>query len=472
MLNILESSPIAHFVIGLDHTVISWNRACEMLTKVPAAEMIGTSRHWQPFYSSQRPVLADLIINNDYRGFLRLYENKNPARSKIVPHAWEATSFFSQLGGKSRHIYILAAPILDEQGKVTGALETIQDVTEQKQWLLETKQESEKIRRENIQLKSATNKRQRLGNIMGQCPSMQHIYEHILKAAASKNHVIISGESGTGKELAAKAIHDHSDRGNREFVPVNCSAIPENLLESEFFGYTKGAFTGACTDKHGYLDLADGGTLFLDEIGDISPNMQVKLLRALEGGGYTPVGSNRSKEADVRIVAATNKNLLEQVAKGLMREDFFYRIHVIPLHLPPLRERQEDILLLADHFLKKHDTEQKKGTLPTRLQEQLKGYDWPGNIRELENFIRRYLTLEATDFLTPSTPVNGEHLHNGAGRIEAEAARSLRAEVENFEKDLITRTLEKNHWHRSKVAALLGISRNTLFRKMKNFDLL
>ncbi len=180
---------------------------------------------------------------------------------------------------------------------------------------------------------------------------MQEVYELILKAAATNANAIIYGESGTGKELVARAIHRLNNRKEGRFIPVNCGAIPENLLESEFFGYRKGAFTGAAADKEGYLDLADGGTLFLDELGEIGPNLQVKLLRVLEGGGYSAVGGRDVKKPDVRIIAATNRDLKAQVNRGLMREDFFYRVHIIPIQLPSLRERREDIPLLIEHFM-------------------------------------------------------------------------------------------------------------------------
>jgi len=200
-------------------------------------------------------------------------------------------------------------------------------------------------------MRSSIMNRYRFGQIIGKGPAMQKVYKLISKAAASDVNVVVYGESGTGKELVARAIHDMSDRRDRAFVPVNCRAIPHTLIESELFGYKKGAFTGANMDKHGYLDLAEGGTLFLDEVGELGVNMQVKLLRAIDGGGYFPVGSNKTKNSDFRIIAATNRNLRDQVNRGVIREEFFYRIHVIPITLPPLRDRKEDIPLLIDHFL-------------------------------------------------------------------------------------------------------------------------
>ena len=199
-------------------------------------------------------------------------------------------------------------------------------------------------------LRSSQHNRDRFGNIIGKSPAIQRVYELILNAAATDANVILYGESGTGKELVAHAIHEMSSRKSGSFVPVNCGAIPETLMESEFFGHRKGAFTGAIIDKHGFLDLADGGTLFLDELGEIGQSMQVKLLRAIDGGGFTPIGGSQVKTPDLRIIAATNRDVAEQVRKGVIREDFFYRIHVIPIQLPALRERKEDIPLPGRAF--------------------------------------------------------------------------------------------------------------------------
>ena len=228
---------------------------------------------------------------------------------------------------------------------------------------------------------------------------MQQVYELILQAAATDVNVILYGESGTGKELVSKAIHEASDRKEQIFFPVNLGALPENLIESEFFGHKKGAFTGATLDKLGYLDLTDQGTLFLDELGEIDLNTQAKLLRALEGGGFTPVGGTTVKQSDVRIIAATNRDLLEQVREGLVREDFFYRVHVLPISLPSLRERKEDIPLLVDHFLKRYEYQEKGPPITGHVLESMMAYDWPGNVRELQNTLHRYVTLKRLDFL-------------------------------------------------------------------------
>ncbi len=471
MLHLLECSPIAQFAIGMDHKIIVWNKACELLTGLSAKEMLGTNRQWEPFYPHPRPVVVDLIIDNDFEEFHRLYSSKNGQLSTIVPNALEASTYFPSLGGKSRFIYFLAAPILDSQGRMIGAVETLQDFTQKNQLEKLLKEETTQLRQENIKLKSAITERYRFGNIIGKSNSMQEVYELIVKAAASDSNVIIYGESGTGKELVARAIHEMSDRTAKEFVQVNCGAIPETLLESEFFGYKKGAFTGADLDKPGHLDRADGGTLFLDEVGDISLAMQVKLLRAIEGGGYSPLGSTEVKVPDIRIIAATNRNLEELVASGRIREDFYYRVHIIPINLPPLRQRKEDLPLLIDHFLKLYGADKNIGTIPGRVFDMLQHHDWPGNIRELQNVLRRYITLNIIDLPRQSSPrKTNQPSHPSSPEIPA-GDDQMQSILQQHEKTLILQALDTNRWHRGRTALQLGISRKTLFRKMKHFDL-
>jgi transcriptional regulator with PAS, ATPase and Fis domain len=298
---------------------------------------------------------------------------------------------------------------------------------------------------------------------------MQEVYEIILKAAATDVSVIIYGETGTGKELVAQAIHDMSDRNSARFIPVNCGAIPENLLESEFFGYKKGAFTGANNNKDGFLELADRGTLFLDELGEIGLNLQVKLLRALEDGGFTPLGSRELKKPDFRIVAATNRDLKKQVRKGLMREDFFYRVNIIPIHMPPLRKRKEDILLLIEHFWKVYEYEKAQANLPPHIISHLLDYEWPGNVRELQNTLHRYAALNQLDFLgTSETERNQvEPVDMNIRTVES----PLHDAVGEFEKRYISYLLKEHQWHRKRVASILGIGRRTLYSKMKLYGL-
>ncbi len=353
--------------------------------------------------------------------------------------------------------------VIHFEGK-PAVLTTVRDVTERVLKEIAMQEESEHLRKENISLRSSMRERYRFGNIIGKSQLMQEVYELVLKAANSNASVCIFGESGTGKELVARAVHEMSARRQKEFVTVNCGAIPEDLLESEFFGYRKGAFTGAYMDKTGYLDIVDGGSLFLDEIGELNLNMQVKLLRAIDGGDYLPVGSGRARKSDFRTIAATNRNLIDQVKKGLMREDFFYRVNVIPVILPPLRDRREDIPLLVDHFLRSYAGEGKPARLPGDILEAFFNHTWPGNIRELHNVIHRYLTVDRLDFMSVGD------LGNPAEKRPSEGKR-LQETVQDLEKGAIVRALEQTRWNKSKAASLLGVSRRSLFRRMQKFGL-
>lgn len=349
-------------------------------------------------------------------------------------------------------------------------LGTVRDITESKQREIESKRECNVLRQQNIKLAATIKDRYRLGKIVGKSHAMQHVYEQILAASASNASVVVYGESGTGKELVANAIHELSDRSGSPFVPVNCGAISEQLMESLFFGHKKGAFTGSDTDKKGFLDFADTGTLFLDEVGSISLGIQAKLLRAIEGSGHTPLGSNQVKKSDFRIIAATNRPLMELVKERLMREDFFFRIHILPIYLPALRERKEDMTLLIDHFMRTFQRDNENRSLPGKILDALAGYDWPGNIRELQNVLQRYVTVGRLDFasewrfglnemksIPPSTAVQGEH---------------LRPMVEDYEKQVILKCLNQHGWNRSRVALALGIPRRTLYDKIQKYGIL
>ena len=301
--------------------------------------------------------------------------------------------------------------------------------------------------------------------IVGQSLLMQQIFDTITLASSSDANVIIYGESGTGKELVANAIHARSDRQRERLLVVNCGAISPTVVESEFFGYKKGAFTGADTDKAGYLDSAHNSTLFLDEIGELPLAMQVKLLRALEGGGYTPVGGTEVKFSNARIIAATNRNLKEMVKAGEVREDFFYRIHIIPIYLPPLRERKGDIDLLINHFLDKFNREQKQTkTIPEEVVEKMRRYNWPGNVREMQNTINRYLTLgkinllESDSYLDPPDPT-------------INAAIDFKNAVEEFERNLIVKALHQCKGNKSKTAELINLPRRSLHRKIDAYQI-
>ncbi|ACL05728.1 sigma54 specific transcriptional regulator with PAS/PAC sensor, Fis family [Desulfatibacillum aliphaticivorans] len=378
-----------------------------------------------------------------------------------------------QFGKDLRWYYSLNSPARQASGGVFQQ-SILMDVTERKR-REQALQETEKtLRQENLRLKSSMRERYKFGDIVGKSLPMQNVYELILKASESDANVIIYGESGTGKELAARAIHAMSARSKGRFVAVNCGAIPGQIMESEFFGYKKGAFTGAYADKAGYLEQARGGTLFLDEIGEIDLNLQVKLLRVIEGRGFTPVGGGEEKDTDIRIIAATNRDLAASVKKGLIREDFYYRIHIIPIHLPPLRRRKEDILLLIDHFLREFGGDSQASPLPGHVMEALLNHHWPGNVRELQNVLQRYVTLKKLDLSGLS------HDKDQGGRAPQPPAEiALRGEetwnlfkaAAGFERQFISQALEREKWRKGRTADLLGISRRTLFKKMKDLGI-
>ncbi len=352
-----------------------------------------------------------------------------------------------------------------------AVLTTLRDGTRSYQRETSILEEAESLRTENARLRSSIQERYRFGGLVGKSRAMQKVYELILKAASSGAHVILYGESGTGKELTARAIHNASPRKDRPFVPVHCGAIPEPLIESEFFGHSKGAFTGAQADKLGFLDLADTGTLFLDEVGELPLSLQIKLLRALEGGGYTPLGSGKARHPDLHIIAATNRDLAEEVRAGRMREDFYYRIHVLPIRLPPLRDRMDDLPLLTEHFLRRIQGDEAPRVLPPRVMEALAGHTWPGNVRELQNVLQRHVTLDMLDLAAPSLKKGTPSLVAPQPATERFDHMDLQGAVSAFERDLIQRHLDRLHWHRTQVADALRISQKTLFRKIKQYGL-
>jgi DNA-binding NtrC family response regulator len=305
--------------------------------------------------------------------------------------------------------------------------------------------------------------------IIGQSQAMRNIYELVRRTAPTDSTVLITGESGTGKELIARAIHNYSLRDEKEFITVDCSALVETLLESELFGHVKGSFTGAIQAKYGSFELANGGTFFFDEIGNLSLDIQAKLLRVIQEKEIKPVGSERTIKVDVRIIAATNKNLRRAIAQKTFREDLYYRLNVVPIHISPLRERKEDIPLLVHHLLKKFN--RKRETPITRVEPEtmklLVGHEWPGNVRELENAIERALILEDGDTLLPRCfPWFVEHK-----QAKAMAPTGKVYSLEELEKQHIERVLKETKGHRGQTASLLGIDRKTLYQKIKKYRL-
>lgn len=341
----------------------------------------------------------------------------------------------------------------------------MRDVTERKRREDELAAERKRLRQENIRLRSAAKDRYRFGNIIGKSQAMQAVYELIAQASETDANVVISGESGTGKDLIAQTIHELSRRRHKPFIPVNCGSIQETVFEREFFGHRRGAFTGADKDVPGFFDAACGGTLFLDEIGELSLAMQAKLLRAIEDKGYTPIGAQRVKHADARIIAATNRHLKEMVKEGKMRQDFYYRIHVIPIMVPPLRDRKEDIPLLVEYFAQQAGETGKTQGIPGSILDLFYQHDWPGNIRQLQNVLQRYLTLKRLEF------DDDEHAISDASAqpILAQSREGLKHATEVFERQFILNMLAFNQGHKGKTAEMLQIDAKTLYRKMKEY---
>ena len=402
----------------------------------------------------------------------RLYNLDQPCKwcdgKKVFAGATVKFEFNNPNDG--RWYYAVSSPIYEEEDRISQKQTVIIDIHERRMREEALRERELYLARENIRLRENIRDRYKFGSIIGKSKAMQKVYELILRAAGTSANVIIYGESGTGKELVAKAIHEMGDRAEQPFVAVNCGAIPAGLMESEYFGYRKGAFTGADKDKPGLFERANGGTLFLDELGEIDEAMQVKLLRVLEGYGYTPLGGSQCGKADVRIITATNRNIRSLLDKGRMREDFFYRIHIIPITLPPLRERQEDISLLVEHFLKKYSVGPgSEQPLHGRDLDRLIRYRWPGNVRELENTIQRYVNLKVLEFAGEE---NGPKTHRllTEGRIDA-TTMPLRESTKKFERALILEHLQACRWNRTQVARRLGIQRKTLYLKMQQHQL-
>jgi PAS domain S-box-containing protein len=400
--------------------------------------------------------------------FLSLLHEKFKTRFKILAETAmkgiQSENFQTMcIRGDSQEIWIEGTCNRIEWNAEPVLLGTLRDITLRKMREIADAAEKERLILENQQLRASVKNRRRLGNIIGKSPIMQDLYDFIMNASKSDGNVFIYGESGVGKELVARTIHEMSGRRDRPFVPVNCSAIPEPLFESEFFGYCKGAFTGAGTDKQGFFDMADSGTLFLDEVAEITAGTQAKLLRALESGGYMPVGGIRQKAPDVRIISATNRDIGNALETGKLREDFFYRLHVFPVCVPPLRERKEDIPLLADYFLSLYDQEKKMPKLTEKIWDSLIRYHWPGNVRELQSAVRRYVGLNRFEiYEMPVSASPKEFCYGGS---------DLREALAEFEKAFISKLLANNHWHVENTSKMMGIPRRTLSRKMKSLGI-
>jgi two-component system response regulator HydG len=325
------------------------------------------------------------------------------------------------------------------------------------------------LRDEVTRLRAEVQSAYGFGNMIGRSEAMREVFDLLRRMAASPATVLITGESGTGKELVAKAVHYASPRKHRPFVALNCAAIPETLLESDLFGYKRGAFTDARTDRQGLLVEANGGTLFLDEIGELPLTLQPKLLRALQEGEIRPLGASRSERVDVRLVAATNRDLEARLQQGRFREDLYYRLNVLHVHLPPLRERTEDVLLLAEHFLGRaaERSGKKVSAFNEAARKLLLGYSWPGNVRELENVVERVVALTESEIVGPADLPPALRDRKNPDQVATALAQGLT--LDELEREYIQKVLQAEGGNKTRAAQRLGLDRKTLYRKLEDY---
>jgi DNA-binding NtrC family response regulator len=328
------------------------------------------------------------------------------------------------------------------------------------------------LRAENQRLRAVLDQRYQFDNIVGHSTAMREIFQTVMRVAPTRTTVLLAGESGVGKDMIARAIHQHSPRKNGPFVKINCTALPENLMESELFGYEKGAFTGANTSKPGKFEQADKGTVFLDEIGDVPTNIQVKLLRVLQEREFERLGSNVTRSVDVRVIAATNADLRAALEQGRFREDLYYRLNVVPINVPPLRERKEDIPFLAMHFVKKLGNELGSAVeqISPAAMDRLVAYSWPGNVRELENTIERSMVLASGNVLEVAD-IRIENIRQTSAGAAPEALLPEGVTLEQWEQNMIREAMRRADGNKSQAARLLGLTRNALRYRLSQMGL-
>jgi len=415
---------------------------------------------YDPEQISSGLAFRQMVHRDDQSQNKKIISNLSPQNNR-----YNMTYRMKAAWGEYRWIYEQGTAIFSPKGRLVAIEGLLTDITEQKNCEI-------KLHEENLRLRSSIKERYRLGQLIGKSSAMQNVYERIIQAAETEATVIINGESGTGKELAARAIHDLSVRKNQPFIAVNCGAISESLLESEFFGHVRGAFSGAYSNRDGFLKAADGGTLFLDEIGEISLQLQVKLLRALDGLGFTPVGDTKIYSSNFRLISATNRDLEQMVRSGRMREDFYYRINTVPILMPPLQNRKEDLPLLIDYFVNAFaDGTNQDITLPPDIYQTLSEHNWPGNVRELQNVIRRYLTIKEVSFSHPvGSRATGQLAPPPRSAVPAGQQPALTT-MADVEKHLVLQALQQHRWHMGHTASALGISRRTLQRRVNKYRL-
>lgn len=432
---ILESISDGVFTIDTSFKITSFNRAAEAITGIFREDAIGLP-------------CSEVFKSNMCENNCPLAETFKSGKAVI-----NRNGYIVDLEGKRLPVSVSSALLRDREGNIIGGAETFRDL-----------REIEQLR----QLRA----RERYGEMETNSEAMRKVLSMVPAVAPSSSTLLILGESGTGKEVLARTIHQSSNQKEGPFIAVNCGALPDTLLESELFGYRKGAFTGADQDKPGRFALATGGTLFLDEIGDISEAMQIKLLRVLQEKQYEPLGSRKSEKSDARIICATNRDLEALVKKGTFRQDLYYRINIIALTIPPLRERKEDIPLLANQFLGRYNILNNKGVkgFSPAVYAQFYAYEWPGNVRELENAIERSVVLSQSDEIT----INDlpQEIAQVAPSIETPTQINLIEEAKRAtERDFIVRSLLRNNKRVAAAANELGIHRSSLYRKMEQLKI-
>ncbi|MCG3120746.1 MAG: Transcriptional regulatory protein ZraR [bacterium] len=427
---------------------------------------VATYDRAEPALAAMKIKSADIIIS-DYRlpgmdglALLEKVKALQPACEVIVITAFGSVDLAVQAMQKGAADFITKPFSPDE---LTVKLERLAE-------RLRQRRELENLQQQNLYLRQEEESQFNFGEIIGQSLPMQEVFRMLQKVAPTDSSVIIYGESGTGKELVARAIHKNSSRANGPFIRVNCGALTETLLESELFGHEKGAFTGALKRKLGRFELAHRGSIFLDEIGDISPALQIKLLRVLQEKEFERVGGEETVNVDVRVIAATHRNLKEEVAAGKFREDLYYRLHIVPINLPPLRQRLEDLPVLATHFLQRLGHELRKSNLQidSTVLEMMKNYHWPGNVRELENVLERAAVLCEAEHITVAELPPLVKDRSAVFQLPDENL-DLNQTLEEVERALIERAMSRAHGVKAEAARLLGIKATTLLYKLEKF---
>ncbi len=441
--SMLSVVPVGIFTTDSQGTITFWNRAAETMTGYQGKEISGNLCNYFLPSKTDTTASTETMCSVFCSGNLRNCE-----------------CFFKHKNGSLISILMSSSQLTDSNNKQIGVVGTMTDITY-----------FHNIEEQYKNLSQTMAKRYSFGSIIGRSEPMQRVYHLLERAAESDATVLLLGDSGTGKELAARAIHYNSNRKDKSLVTVNCSAFPETLLESELFGHVKGAFTGALRDKAGRFELADGGTIFLDEIGDISPLIQVKLLRVLQTKTIERLGDHTTKNIDVRIIAATNKNLPQMLSQGEFREDLYYRLKVFPVTLPSLRERKEDITLLINYFIGKfNETTGKtiKAVAPDALRYMLE-YCWPGNVRELENAIEHAYVLCQSDTIE-TTDLPHELFTKSAQTAVCQTQQGY--DPQDHERQVLIEALQQAKGNKSRTAQILGVSRVTIWKRMKKYGLM